>query len=150
MFSVLHVTRPFAKKSEVDAVPETARLVEVAFDVVAFSAVKFWSVVEPSVWKLVEKRLVAVRAVELAYVIVVAPVSEKKEEVARAVGTAEPLVMLARMELAAMAESPAVPAEYVMPLLNVVVAESNFEKEALVRQPKTEADAMSQVTAPDA
>ena len=41
--------------------------VEVALVVVAFSPVKFWSVVEPSVRKLVEKRLVAVRAVLDAY-----------------------------------------------------------------------------------
>ena len=40
------------------------------------------------------------------------------------------------------------PAEYVRPVENVVVALSNFEKYALVRQPKTEADAVSQVTLP--
>jgi hypothetical protein len=50
-------------------------------------------------------------AVEDAYGMVVAPVSEKKEEVARAVGTPEAPVTLARMEFAAIAESPAVPAE---------------------------------------
>jgi hypothetical protein len=42
--------------------------------------------------------------------MVVAPVSEKKLEVARAVGTPEAPVTLARMEFAAMAESPAAPA----------------------------------------
>ncbi len=88
-----------------------AKVVVVALLVVAFRAVKFWSVVEPRVRKLVEKRLVAVRAVELAYVIVVAPVSEKKDEVASAVGTPEAPVTFARMEFAAMAVRPAVPAE---------------------------------------
>jgi hypothetical protein len=38
----------------------------------------------------------------------------------------------------------------VRPFPKVVVAESNLEKEAEVRQPKTEPEAMSQVTAPDA
>ena len=52
-----------AKKSEVDAVPETARLVEVALVVVALSAVKFWSVVEPIMCRFVAKSWVAVRAV---------------------------------------------------------------------------------------
>jgi hypothetical protein len=38
----------------------------------------------------------------------------------------------------------------VRPVVKVVVALLNFEKEAEVRQPKTDADAMSQVTAPPA
>lgn len=36
-----------ALSSEPEAIEETARFVVVAWDVVAFSAVKFWSVVEP-------------------------------------------------------------------------------------------------------
>jgi hypothetical protein len=59
---------------------------------------------------MVEEALEAEKAVELAYGIVVAPVSEKKLEVASAVGAAEPPVTFARMELAAIAESAALPA----------------------------------------
>lgn len=117
------------RRMEVEAVPEAVKLVLLAF---------------------VEKRLVAVSAVEEAYGIVVAPVREKNEEVARAVGTPEAPVTLARMEFAAIAVRPAEPLVYVMPLLKVVVAELNFEKKAEVRQPKTDAEAVSQVVLPEA
>ena len=60
------VAKRFVLVAFVDWRVVAKNVVEVAFDVVAFSAVKFWSVVEPSVRKLVEKRLVAVRAVEEA------------------------------------------------------------------------------------
>jgi hypothetical protein len=79
-FVVVAMTVPFA--STASTVPAAAaRLVManlevVAFVVVAFSAVKFCSVVEPRVRKFVEKRLVAVRAVDDAYGMVVAPVKE--------------------------------------------------------------------------
>ena len=46
------------------------KLVLVALVEVELSAVKFWSVVEPRVWKLVLQRLVAVRPVEEAYGVV--------------------------------------------------------------------------------
>jgi hypothetical protein len=143
-------TVPAAVASEV-----MANLEVVALLVVAFSAVKFWSVVEESAMRLpklpmVEEAYAAEKEVEDAYGMVVAPVREKNEEVARAVGTPEAPLTLARMELAAIAESPAVPAVYVMPLLKVVVAESNFEKETEVRQPKIEPEAMSQVVFPEA
>jgi hypothetical protein len=99
---------------------------------------------------LVMVPLLAESAVEEAYGMVVAPVREKKLEVASAVGTPEAPVTLAKMEFAAMAVRPAAPAVYVRPLVKVVVAELNFEKKAEVRQPKTEAEAVSQVTAPEA
>jgi hypothetical protein len=83
----------------------------------------------------VEKRFVAVRAVELAYAMVVAPVKLKSDDVASAVGTPLAPVMFARMELAAMLVSPAVPAEYVMPLLKVVVALLNLLQSAAERNP---------------
>lgn len=71
-----------------------------------------------------------------------------KEEVAREVGIAAPLVLLPKTLFAEIVASDATPAEYARPLLNVVVALLNFEKEADVRQPKIEAEAISHVTLP--
>ena len=121
-------TTPFTAKSVPFWLPKP-KVVVVALVVVALSPVKFWSVVEPSVRKLVEKRLVAVSAVEEAYGRMDAVVEVAMKEPAEGVeeATMPPELSVARIMFLPIPES----VRAAMVVVAIVVAPSGPTEKTL-------------------